>query len=102
MQRAWRLTLWALTVSLTAAAIILFLLFRDVLPRDEGSGRPPAYTIKAWEGQVAVFEGDQPFPMQVFDSFVETLPEELRRQVLEGVPVEDATQLSLLLEDYTS
>lgn len=102
MQRTWRLTLWALTVSLAAAAVILFLLFRFVLPPEAVSPRSAPYTIREWEGQVAVFEGDQPFPMQVYDSFVAALPEELRRQVMEGIPVEDEAQLSRLLEDCTS
>ncbi|MBQ8683366.1 MAG: hypothetical protein IJ518_02475 [Clostridia bacterium] len=102
MQQAWKMTLWALAASLAAAAVILFLVFRFVLPPQETAGRAAPYTIRAWEGQVAVFQGDQPFPMQVFDSFVEALPEELRQKVLKGIPVEDEAQLSLLLEDYTS
>ncbi len=102
MSRSWKLALWALSGSLAAAAVALFLIFRFVLPPEQPRERVAPYTIGVWEGQVAVFEGDQPFPMQVYDSFVEALPEELRRQVLEGIPVEDKTQLSVLLEDYTS
>ena len=37
-----------------------------------------------------------------FDDYVAALPEELRRQVMEGIPVEDEAQLSRLLEDCTS
>lgn len=102
MSRSWKLALWALSGALATAAVTLFLIFRFVLPPDQPRQRTAAYTIGVWEGQVAVFEGDQPFPMQVYDSFVDALPEELRRQVLEGIPVEDKTQLSVLLEDYTS
>ena len=50
---------------------------------------------------MAVFEGEQTFPKQVFDVAVSTLPEELRRQVTMGVPAYNDAQLSVLLEDYT-
>jgi len=48
-----------------------------------------------------VFEGDQPFPRQVFDTYVSTLPPELQQQVRQGVAAETDAQLSVLLEDYT-
>ncbi|MBQ4332253.1 MAG: BofC C-terminal domain-containing protein [Clostridia bacterium] len=102
MQRVGRLILWALVVSFALAAVILFFLFRYVLPAPGTARSTARYTIGEWEGQVAVFEGDQDFPRQVFDVYVNALPEQQRQQVLEGVPVEDETQLSILLEDYTS
>lgn len=101
MHTVWRSLLWALAISLLLAAVILFVVFRFVLPAGGGAKSVPRYTIGAWEGQVAVFEGAQEFPRQVFDVYVAALPEEQRRQVLEGVPVETDAQLSVLLEDYT-
>lgn len=102
MQRVGRLILWALAVSFALAAVILFFLFRYVLPAPGAARSTARYTIGEWEGQVAVFEGDQDFPRQVFDVYVSALPEQQRQQVLEGVPAEDENQLSILLEDYTS
>ena len=101
MHTVWRNLSWALAVSLLLAAVILWLLFRYVLPSEGGTPRTPAYTIGEWQGQVAVFEGDQHFPRQVFDVYVETLPPELQQQVRQGVPAETDAQLSVLLEDYT-
>ena len=101
MQSVWRSLLWALAVSLLLAAVILFVVFRYVLPAGDGVRRAPAYTIGEWQGQVAVFEGDQTFPRQVFDVYVSTLPPELQQQVRQGVPAEDDADLSVLLEDYT-
>jgi len=49
-----------------------------------------------------VFEGQAAYPMQVFDVYVSTLPEEERTKVQTGIPVADETQLYRLLEDYTS
>ena len=101
MHTVWRNLAWALVVSLLLAAVILWLVFRYVLPSGGGAARTPAYTIGEWQGQVAVFEGDQRFPRQVFDVYVEALPPELQQQVRQGVPAENDAQLSVLLEDYT-
>lgn len=101
MHTVWRNLSWALAVSLLLAAVILWLVFRYVLPSGGGTPRTPAYTIGEWQGQVAVFEGDQHFPRQVFDVYVEALPPELQQQVRQGVPAETDAQLSVLLEDYT-
>ena len=100
MSSVWRSLLWALSVSLMLAAVILFLLFRYVMPV-ETTTRPARYTIGAWEGQVAVSERDSTYTWQVFDVFVDTLPPQQRQEVLDGVPAEDDSRLSILLEDYT-
>lgn len=101
MQRVWHRLLWALAVSLLLAAVLLWVIFRFVLPADSRRAVPPAYTIGVWEGQVAVFEGEQTFPRQVYDVYVEALPPELQQQIRRGVPAESDAQLSVLLEDYT-
>lgn len=101
MRPVWRKVLWALAVSLLLAAAILWAVFTFVLPPSEGGRSNARYTIGVWEGQVAVFEGRHTFPRQVFDVHVDTLPEQQRREVLEGVPADDDAELSVLLEDYT-
>ncbi len=101
MQQLWRPLLWALAVSAVLVAIGMFLVVRFVLPQPAREPAAPRYTIGVWEGQVAVFEGAQPFPKQVFDVAVSTLPEELRQKITEGVPAHNEAQLSVLLEDYT-
>ena len=100
MSSVWRSLLWALAVSLMLSAVILFVLFRYVMPAEKTT-RPVAYTIGVWEGQVAVFEGDSAYPRQVFDVYVDALPPQQRQEVLDGVPAEDDSRLSVLLEDYT-
>ena len=101
MYKVWRRVLWALAMALLLAAAILWVLFRYALPAPHGGGRPPAYTIGEWEGKVAVFEGEQTFPRQVFEVYVDALPPEQRQEVKAGVAAEDDARLSVLLEDYT-
>lgn len=101
MQQIGRPLLWALAVSAVVLAVLVFVVTRFVLPQPTREALPPRYTIGVWEGQVAVFEGAQPFPKQVFDVAVSTLPEELRQRLNAGVPAHNEAQLSVLLEDYT-
>ena len=103
MSSTWRSVVLALAIALALAAIILFVLFRWVLPGEGpfNGTQEPAYVIGDWQGQVAVFEGRQAYPMQVFDVYVGTLPATQRQQVLDGVPVHDGEQLWQVLEDYT-
>lgn len=96
-----RTLLWALVVALLLSAVLLFVIFRFLLPADGEQTEPARYTIGEWEGRLAVFEGEQLYPRQVFEVYVDALPEELREQVKAGVPARDDTQLSVLLEDYT-
>ena len=79
------------------------MLFRFVVvpPAQAETTPDPMYTIREWKGQVAVFEGDQPYPKQVYDTAVGGLPPELQQRLREGVFVYSDRELSVLLEDYT-
>lgn len=100
MSRLGRKFLWILAASLALSAVLLCGIFW-VLPRGDGGGATGRYTIGVWDNRVAVFEQDQPFPKQVFDVYVETLPAEQQRQLKAGVIAENEARLSVLLEDYT-
>ncbi len=103
MHTTTRTVLLALAASMTVAAVTLFCIFRFILPaQNHPFSAPPAYTIGVWEGKLAVFEGTDSYPMQIFDTDVAGLPEEQRTQVELGVRVEKAEELYLVLEDYTS
>ena len=93
--------LWILTISFFLAAVTLYVMFRFVLPAPTETEPVPLYTIRGWEGQVAVFERHQQYPKQVYDMPLSGLPYELRQRLLEGVPAYSDAELSVLLEDYT-
>ncbi len=104
MRSVLKPVLLAIAVSLLLVAIALFVIFRFLLPYEEKQQERfrPQYVIAEWEGQVAVFEGADAYPMQVYDTFVSTLPGDLQDALQQGVPAQDAAHLSVLLEDYTS
>ena len=92
----------ALAVALLISAVTLFILLRVVLPRIMPErAEEPQFVLAEWEGRVAVFEGGCDYPMQVYDVYVQALPEEERRALAAGIPAADADALSVLLEDYT-
>lgn len=103
MRTTTRTVILALAAAAAVAAVALFIIFKFLLPAKAGRYTPPpAYTIGAWEGKVAVFEGADSYPMQILDADVAGLPEEQRAQIEAGVRVEKAEELYLILEDYTS
>lgn len=103
MRTTTRTVILALSAAVAVSAVALFIIFKFILPpKDTRYTPPPAYTIGVWEGKVAVFEGEDSYPMQIFDTDVAGLPVEQRAQVEAGVRVEQAEELYLILEDYTS
>ncbi|MBQ4612647.1 MAG: hypothetical protein IJB26_03750 [Clostridia bacterium] len=102
MRTALRTAALALAVSAVVAALALVIIFRFLMPKDETQTPAPPYTIGVWEGKVAVFEGDDAFPMQVFDDAVDGLPPKQRDEVTRGIAVHDPEELYAILEDYTS
>ena len=103
MHTTARTILLALAAAAVVAAAALFVIFRFLIPAKAAQPTPPpAYTIGMWEGKVAVFEGADDYPMQILDTDVAGLPEEQRTQIEQGVRVERAEELYLVLEDYTN
>ena len=60
------------------------------------------YIIKEHDGRVAVYPAGEAEPEFVLDVLVRYLPDLDRRQMQEGIPVEDYDKLVALLEDYSS
>ncbi len=103
MRSLWKPILLVFAISLLVGCVTLFVIFRFFMPSpEERDARfKPQYVIATWEGRVAVFEGEDAYPMQVYDTFVSTLPQELQENLQQGIPAENDSRLSVLLEDYT-
>ncbi len=103
MRTLWKPMLFAAAIAMLLAAVTLFIVFKVYSPTaDHEREFKPQYVIADWDGQVAVFEGDQDYPMQIYDTVISTLPAELQQAVQAGIPARDAAHLATLLEDYTS
>ncbi len=63
---------------------------------------PIVYTIKDYQGRIAVFAGESESPEYVFDAYTRHLPEYDREQILAGIRVEGKEAMMQLVEDYIS
>ena len=60
------------------------------------------YTIKEYEGRIAVFENSDTNPLTIYDSYVSLLPESDRNRLKTGILVDNSQDLQRIIEDYTS
>ena len=54
------------------------------------------------DGKIALWKGDDPEPVRVFPYRASLLPPADQRALKNGIPIEDAHDLSRLLEEYLS
>lgn len=99
-----RSVLLAIAAALLLVAVMLFVIFRFLLPAaaPEQPHNEPQFVIGSYDGQVAVFERGADYPMRVYDVSIAALPPEEQAKLQAGIPAADADALSVLLEDYTS
>lgn len=51
-------------------------------------------------GKIALWKGNDPHPVKVFDYNVSDLPEEAQKRLNEGVPIKSLKELRKLAEQY--
>lgn len=96
-----------LIVCLGLAALALLLSFvytppdRPSVSKQQDTSSPP-YTIKTYQGFVAVFTNDSDVPEQVTGIRAELLPLQDQLDLAKGIPVYSSETLSALLEDFDS
>ncbi len=85
-----------------SAAIILTGMFLSILifKNADQTTQQDYYTVKEYQGKVAVFEKDSENPMDVLDVYVAQLPETDRTQLHDGIIIETKEKLARLIEDY--
>ncbi|HOD02299.1 MAG: hypothetical protein BWY46_01979 [Firmicutes bacterium ADurb.Bin300] len=59
------------------------------------------YTLKEYNGKLAVFETGTDCPLEVFSIFVSSLPETDRDMLKTGIGANTKAELLRLIEDYT-
>ena len=60
------------------------------------------YTVKVYQGKVAIFNNKSNLPLNIFDTYVSTLPQHDRMLLEEGITIENTEELQRIIEDYTS
>ena len=63
---------------------------------------PEKIVLGVFEGKLALFAGESPYPNMVYDFFVRNLPPEDQERLDEGIKVSSESELETLLEDFMS
>ena len=59
-----------------------------------------AFLLGNHNGKIALWRGDDPKPVKVFDYNVSDLPEEAQKRLNDGVPIKSLKELRQLAEQY--
>lgn len=60
------------------------------------------YLLGIHDGKVALWKGEDPEPVKVFPYSASLLPEDARKQLEAGIPIDSIKELRQLIEDYFS
>lgn len=90
------------TAGLLAAGLLLFFGAMRVPAEAEPPAPHPAYTLREYDGRLAVFEAGEEEPVRVLDLEVRLLPPYDQGLLRTGIEAADEQELRRLLEDYTS
>jgi hypothetical protein len=69
-------------------------------PASESSA--DVYIVKAYKGHIAVFHGDDPTPLEEFNTDVSILPKEDQKVLEKGKVLHSIAEVKKLVEDYDS
>jgi len=91
-----------------AAALVLGLLSapkrapQETVSPTETTQPAYRYTLRDCNGMLAVYAGDDPEPIQIFEVFTDSLPPQDSARIRAGIGAQDDKELQALIEDYTS
>lgn len=90
----------ALTVM--TAALLLSERVHDITLPVEQTQPAVEYILRDYKGRIAVYKSTSTEPVEVFEVFSNSLPEEEYLRVMAGVTASNESELQMLIEAYTS
>lgn len=70
--------------------------------RDDSDIISDYFTVKEYDGKIAVYKNEEEKPYVVYDAYVSLLPEQDAERLKEGIVTDDKEYLQSVIEDYTS
>jgi hypothetical protein len=70
--------------------------------RDDSKIIQDYFTIKEYDGKIAVYRNNEEKPYVVYDAYVSLLPEQDVQRLKKGIVTDDKNYLQSVIEDYTS
>ena len=83
-------------------ALSSFASVKTTAPEPKSQIRDDYYILSVYDGRIAVFENGSDKPVEVFDTFVSSLPYTEQSELQNGITARDRNELLRLIEDYTS
>ncbi len=71
-------------------------------PEEESATAFARYRLGVWEGKLALFSEGRESPDEVYDVYIQTLPEAEQNRLQKGIVIQSEEELAGWLEDYTS
>ena len=84
-------------VGLLTALFIIFFQTSASYTKDE---QFPKYTVKEYDGKIAIFSDDDETPKKTLNIYIDELPKKDRQLLKNGITAENDEQLNRILEDY--
>ena len=60
------------------------------------------YVLSTYDGRIALFKSGYSMPVEIYDVYIDTLPEEEQKNLEKGISAQNDEQALRLVEDYTS
>lgn len=97
------LCIFAATFLLTDFAYEKLLVpFDSILETTTSKENEKYYKVSVFNGKVAVFEGESKLPYKVYDTYIDSLPDEDKENLEKGICVNTSSELIKIIEEYTS
>lgn len=94
-----------LMLILTISVICFFIISAiqgDETHENEAVTAAETYTIKEYDGKVAVFKNQDSAPHIIYDAYISVLPDSDQERLKKGITVDNTADLQKIIEDYTS
>lgn len=62
----------------------------------------PKYTLSEYKGKVALYKSGYAMPVEIYDIYVDSLPDEEKTKVEEGIDAQTDEEIIKIIEAYTS
>ena len=97
-------TITFFVICLLVLSVLFIRMNKNIKTEPESTTSPSVkeYTVKEYNGKIAVFENDNTKPENVYDSYISVLPEKDRQRLKYGITVDNEKDLQRIIEDYTS
>ncbi len=92
----------AATLTIMTALALVSQKTADITLPIEQTQQQVVYTLRDYKGKIAVYKGTSAEPIEVFEIFSNSLPEEEYIKVMAGVRANSESELQMLIEAYTS